>query len=151
MAKALQGDADLEERFIDATIVLAHPHGAGAPRKTGAISRSRGRLSTKAHACVDALDNPIRLILMTGQVADITQSAALVDIIEACGAEAIIPARSNRNTQRKADWLRHNARNLVERFFNRLKPLRLIATRYDKLANRFNAFLLLACAYSCLL
>lgn len=39
------------------------------------------------------------------------------------------------------------ARNLVELFFNRPKQFRCIATRYDKLANRFNAFLHLACAY----
>ncbi len=78
-------------------------------------------------------------------------SDALVDIIEASGAEAIIPPRSNRNAQRKVDWHRYKARNLVERFFNRLKQFRRIATRYDKLANRFNAFLHLACAYIWLL
>ncbi len=120
-------------------------------------------MTTKVHACVDALGNPIRLILTAGQVADVTQGAALVeaiptsaviadkgydsdalvDIIEASGAEAIIPPRSNHNTQRKVDWHRYKARNLVERFFNRLKQFRRIATRYDKLANRS----MLACAY----
>lgn len=78
-------------------------------------------------------------------------SDALVATIEATGAEAIIPPRSNRKTQRKVDWHRYKARNLVERFFNRLKQFRRIATRYDKLANRFNAFLHLACAYIWLL
>ncbi len=78
-------------------------------------------------------------------------SDALVDTIEAAGAEAIIPPRSNRNTKRSVDWHRYKARNLVERFFNRLKQFRRIATRYDKLANRFNAFLHLACAYIWLL
>ena len=73
------------------------------------------------------------------------------EAIEAAGAEAIIPPRSNRNIQRKVDWHRYKARNLVERFFNRLKQFRRIATRYDKLANRFNAFLHLACAYIWLL
>ncbi|WP_296873339.1 transposase, partial [Tibeticola sp.] len=38
-------------------------------------------------------------------------------------------------------------RNLVERFFCRLKQFRRLATRYEKLATRFNAFLQLACAY----
>jgi len=144
------------------------------PQKNGsdqAIGRSRGGLTTKVHACVDALGNPVRLILTAGQVADVTQGAALIEaiptgaviadkgydsdalvnIIEATGAEAIIPPRSNRNTQRKVDWHRYKARNLVERFFNRLKQFRRIATRYDKLANRFNAFLHLACAYIWLL
>jgi len=136
-----------------------------------AIGRSRGGLTTKIHVTVDALGNPVRLILTGGQLANVTQGAALVaaipteavvadkgydsdvliEAIETTGAQAIIPPRSNRLTQRKVDWHRYKARNLVERFFNRLKQFRRIATRYDKLANRFNAFLHLACAYIWLL
>ena len=116
---------------------------------------------------MDALGNPIRLILTAGQVADITQgtalierfdagaviadkgydSDALVQRIEEAGAQAIIPPRSNRKTPRAVDWHRYKARNLVERFFCRLKQFRRLATRYEKLATRFNAFLQLACAY----
>lgn len=111
--------------------------------------------------------NPIRSILTGGQVADITpgtasveviptgaviadqgyDSDASVQIIEATGAQAILPPRGNRNSPRQIDRHRHKARNLVERFFNRLKPFRRLATRYDKLANRFNAFFHLARAY----
>jgi transposase len=40
VAAALQRDADLEELFIDATIVRAHQHAAGAPKKALAIRRS---------------------------------------------------------------------------------------------------------------
>jgi transposase len=128
-------------------------------------------LTTKVHACVDALGNPIRLIVTAGQVADVTQGAALVTgipteaviadkgydsdelvaTIEITGAEAVIPPRSNRNRPRKVDWHRYKARNLVERFFNRLKQFRRLATRYDKLAKRFNAFLHIAGAYIWLL
>ena len=43
IAEALQSDADLEELFIDATIVRAHQHAAGAPKKTVAIRRSAAR------------------------------------------------------------------------------------------------------------
>lgn len=43
VAEALQGDADLEELFIDATIVRAHQHAAGAPQKTVAIRQSLAR------------------------------------------------------------------------------------------------------------
>jgi transposase len=43
IAEALRGDADLEELFIDATIVRAHQHAAGAPKKTVAIRRSAAR------------------------------------------------------------------------------------------------------------
>ena len=117
------------------------------------------------------MGNPLRLILTGGQVADVTQGAALVsgiqtatvtadkgydsdelaETIEASGALANIPPRSNRNNKRPVDWHRYRARHLVECFFNRLKQFRRIATRYDKLANRFNAFLHLACAYVWLL
>lgn len=113
------------------------------------------------------MGNPLRLILTGGHVADITQGPALVDAIPteavvadkgydsdafvetiaASGAEAVIPPRSNRLTPRKFDRDRYKARNLVERFFNRLKQFRRLATRYDKLVHRFSAFLHLACAY----
>lgn len=43
VADALQRDADLEELFMDATIVRAHQHSAGAPKKTVAIKRSAVR------------------------------------------------------------------------------------------------------------
>ena len=89
-----------------------------------------------------------RLLVGTGKYKDFAETRTA---IEASGAEAIIPPRSNRNTKRKVDWHRYKARNLVERFFNRLKQFRRIATRYDKLASRFNAFLHLACAYIWLL
>lgn len=59
LAKAFHGDADLEELFIDSSIVRLHQHGAGSPKNRGnqAIGRSRGGLTTKIHACVDALGN----------------------------------------------------------------------------------------------
>ena len=53
----LAGDADNEYAMIDSTIVRAHQHSAGAPKTAGedqAIGRSRGGLSTKIHALVDA-------------------------------------------------------------------------------------------------
>lgn len=147
--------------------------GWGAQKNGGdqAIGRSRGGLTTKIHASVDALGNPLRLILTGGQVADVTQGQALIEkidagaiiadkgydcdaliaAIQADGTEAIIPPRSNRKCPRTTDWHRYKARNLVERFFNRLKQFRRIATRYDKLASLFNAFLHLACAYIWLL
>ena len=43
VAEALQGEADMEELFIDATIVRAHQHAVGAPKKTVAIRRSVAR------------------------------------------------------------------------------------------------------------
>ena len=66
-------DADNEYAMIDSTIVRAHQHSAGAQKKPAqdqAIGRSRGGLSTKIHALVDALGNPPS-ILTAGQVHDL--------------------------------------------------------------------------------
>jgi transposase len=46
----------------------------------------------------------------------------------------------------RPDFALYCERNLVERFFNKLKPFRAIATRYDKLARNFLAGIQLACA-----
>lgn len=115
---------------------------------------------------VDALGNPLRVILSAGQIADIDHASALIkDLpgqavvadkgydanhfvarIEATGAEAVIPPRSNRLAPRDFDRHLYRDRNLIERFFARLKHFRRIATRYDKLAKSFMSFIHLACA-----
>jgi transposase len=62
--QALCCEADNEYAAIDATIVRAHQHSAGAKASCAEdedISRSRGGLSTKIHAVVDALGNPVVL------------------------------------------------------------------------------------------
>jgi transposase len=43
-----------------------------------AIGRSRGGLTTKIHAVVDALGNPLRFILSPGQASDYTEAEALI-------------------------------------------------------------------------
>ena len=136
----MAADADNEFMMIDATIVRAHQHSAGAQKKDGenqAIGRSRGGLTTKIHAVVDALGNPVALSLTPGQAASITQAAplldevepdafigdkgydwdALVEKLEQRGITPVIPPRANRKESRETDFG--------------------IATRYDKLANTF--------------
>lgn len=71
---------------------------------------------------------------------------ALVQAVEATGAQAVIPPRSNRRNPRDFDRQVYRHRNLIERFFNRIKHYRRIATRYDKLARSYIAFVQLACA-----
>ena len=56
----------------------------------------------------------------------------------------MIPPRANRIVQRPCDFTLYRERNLVERFFNKLKHFRGIATRYDKLARNFLAAVQLA-------
>lgn len=73
-------------------------------------------------------------------------SNALVQKIEEMGASPVIPPKSNRKAPRKYEKERYKRRNRVERLFNRLKQFRRIATRYDKLARRYAAFVLVAAA-----
>ena len=58
----------------------------------------------------------------------------------------VIPSKSNRKTPRSCDFALYCERNLIERFFNKLKHFRAIATRYDKFAKIFLAGVQLACA-----
>lgn len=55
-------------------------------------------------------------------------------------AQAVIPSRSGRRTRRRHDRKQYKRRNTVERFVNRIKHFRRIATRYDKTARNFLAF-----------
>lgn len=71
---------------------------------------------------------------------------AIVARVEALGAlragathPAVIPQLCNRKEPRPVDWAQYKNRNLVERFFARLKQFRRIATRYDKLVARFTS------------
>lgn len=121
-------------------------------------------MSTKVHAATDALGNPVRLLLGPGQRHDITRNHELIDglkpdaviadkgydadhlhdAIRDAGAEPVIPARSNRKTPRDHDKVLYKERNLVERFFNKLKQFRRVATRYDKLLANYEGFVQLA-------
>ena len=69
---------------------------------------------------------------------------ALIEYIEEQGAQAVIPAKSNRKVQREHDHELYKKRNNIERFFNRIKQSRRIATRYDKTDCCFLAFIALA-------
>ena len=72
-------------------------------------------------------------------------SDALVTTLEQRGITPVIPPKANRKEPRKTDFALYRERNLVERFFCKLKQYRAIATRYDKLANTFLAAVALIC------
>lgn len=72
---------------------------------------------------------------------------ALLDTIAAMNAKAVIPPRANRKVQRQWDVHQYKNRNLIERYFCRLKQFRRVATRYDKLTRRFESFVHLSAAY----
>jgi transposase len=164
----LAGDADNEYAMIDSTIVRAHQHSAGARKNPGedqAIGRSRGGLSTKIHALVDALGNPVGFHLTGGEAHDLVGADHLlpdmpaealiadnafdadkrvIEPLTAAGKTVVIPPKSNRCSPRTYDRELYKARHLVENFFARLKQFRAIATRYDKTARNFRAAIYLA-------
>ncbi|MGH2416310.1 MAG: IS5 family transposase [Microcystaceae cyanobacterium] len=166
--KVLAEDADNEYAMIDATIVRAHQHSAGAQKKNPsdqAIGRSKGGLSTKIHATCDALGNPTGFHLTAGQAHDLDGADVLLENIqadalladkaydadervlkrlEAQQCEPVIPPKSNRKEQRSYDKDLYKARHLIENFFAKLKQYRAIATRYDKTARNFLGAIYLA-------
>lgn len=108
---------------------------------------------------------PIRLALTPGQASDkeaavpmiasLTRTRDLVadrgydaqyllDLARTRGATAHIPTQRDRKVQRSVDKTVYRCRNLVERFFSKLKHFRRVATRFDKLARNYLAAVALA-------
>ena len=74
----LREDADYENLSIDSTLVKAHQSSAGAKKRAKDsevnqhIGRSSGGKTTKIHAAVDGLGNPLYIKLTAGQIHDST-------------------------------------------------------------------------------
>ncbi len=123
--------------------------------------RRRGGFSTKIHACVDALGNPLRFLLTAGQRHDITQADDLIaafdfdrvianrsydseeflKLITEKKAEAVIPPSKNRKEPREYDSHWYKERHLIECFFNKIKHYRRLFSRFEKLDQRHLGFL----------
>jgi transposase len=122
-------------------------------------------LSTKIHALVDALGNPLGFHLSGGEAHDLVGADHLladmqadtliadkafdadkrvIEPLSAAGKTVVIPPRSNRRSPRSFDRDLYKARHLIENFFAKLKQFRAIATRYDKTARNFLAAVHLA-------
>ena len=117
-------------------------------------------MSTKIHASVDKFGRPTRLIFTGGEVhdskialellADRTADAvladkgydtnAIIDRVAEIGAIAVIPPTKSRKIQRAYNKEIYRERNLVERYFGRLKRSRRVSTRYDKLIATYAGF-----------
>jgi transposase len=129
------------------------------------MGRSRGGLTTKIHVLVDANGLPIELKLTEGQAHDgraatdmlislgqgdilladaAYDSDALRHDVAARGAWACVKPMPNRRNVPAFSSFLYRYRNLVERFFNKLKPFRAVATRYDKTPENFLAAIKLA-------
>ena len=98
-------------------------------------------------------------MLTSGQVHDLTCAQALIENVNPDaliadkaydanpfintltqrGITPEIPPKENRKEKRACDFALYRERNLIERFNNKIKHFRAIATRYDKLARNFLA------------
>ena len=129
------------------------------------MGRSRGGPTSKIHAVVDANGLPIRLALTPGEAYDNRLAGKLLSRLKSGsmlladrgydadwirglamrrGAWANIPPKRNRNDPICFSPYLYRDRNRIERFFNRIKQCRRVATRYDKLAANYLAFVQLA-------
>ena len=108
----------------------------------------------------------MRIILTVGQRADITQAEgliagyqtdavladrgydadSLVGLLQKASIEVVVPSKKSRLEERVLDKNLYKDRNKVERFFNKLKTYRRVATRYEKTATTFAGFVYLASA-----
>ncbi len=116
-------------------------------------------MSTKIATLADALGNPVELMLAPGQDHDLScaepllenvdpgaligdkafDADPLISSLEQRDITPVIPPRANRKEPRACDYALYCERNLIERFFNKIKHFRAVATRYDKLDRNFLA------------
>jgi len=164
--EVLAAAPDATVQMIDTSVVRVHQHGA-CVAGTGEqhMGRSRGGLTSKVHAVVDANGPPVRLALTPGEAHDNRlcpvllaglrpRTMLLADhgydadwigaLVNQQGARANIPPEQNRKEPICFSPYLYRARNFVERFFNKIKQCRRVATRYDKLAANYLAFIKLA-------
>ena len=129
------------------------------------MGRSRGGLTTKIHALVDADGLPVLLKLTPGQAHDgrsasdmlgglgkgqilladrAYDSNALRRAMEEQGAWACVKPMTGRKDIPAFSPFLYRYRNLVERFFSKLKHFRAVATRFEKSPDNFLALVKLA-------
>jgi transposase len=129
------------------------------------MGRSRGGLTTKIHALVDARGLPIALKLTPGQAHDGRSATDMLDTLgegdilladraydsdalrtqmAARGAWANIKPMPGRKRRPAFSAFLYRYRNLVERFFSKLKHFRAVATRFEKHADNYLALVKLA-------
>lgn len=121
------GEAELAHLFIDSNVIRAHQHSAGAEKNTGGqeIGRSRGGLTTKLHAAVDALGNSVWVILTAGQIADVEEAEAL---IKDQPVEFVVADKGTTPTPPSRQSLHRTAKRLSRRAPIGLQPVHSLGT-----------------------
>ena len=175
VSRAYDGDVQM----IDSSSIRVHQHCANGKKGARRIpppgrepndrcmGRSRGGLTTKIHALVDARGLPIALKLTPGQAHDGRSAADMLDTLgggdvlladraydsdalrlemAARGAWANIKPMPGRKRRPPFSAFLYRYRNLVERFFSKLKHFRAVATRFEKHSENYLALVKLASA-----
>lgn len=160
VSKAYDGDIQM----IDSSSIRVHQHAANGKKdgRSRCMGRSRGGLTTKIHALVDADGLMINLKITEGQAHD---GGSADDMLGSLTAHCILLADraydSDRLRAARGAWANvrsmphrlnppafsqslYRQRNAVERFFNKIKHFREITTRYDKRGDNFLASIQLA-------
>ena len=166
LLKVINADAkDATLLEIDSTFCKVHQSACSA-LKNQAIGVSRGGKNTKVHVLINERMQLLKVILTGGHVHDsepaiellkgvtLKGKTILADKAYSCeqirffiaehGAFACIPDKVNFKTKHDFNSFLYKQRNIVERFFQRIKNYRHVATRFDKLALCFENFVLLA-------
>lgn len=150
---------------LDSTFCKVH-QSACSGLKNQAIGASRGGKNTKIHVLLNERMQVINVVLSAGNINDADKALELFSSVEldgktvladraySCdkirnyleehGAKVCIPDKVNFKVKHDFDPVLYKQRNLVERFFQRIKNYRHIAFRFDKLAICFLNFVLLA-------
>ena len=140
---------------------------ASKSQTSSSIGKTRGGLNTKIHAIVGTDLRPVAFLLSAGNVDDCTEAVPLLKLLpdlkdcdiladKAYGTKEIraylhdqsarytIAPKVNTKQPWPFDEETYKRRNVIERFFNRLKEFRRAETRYDKRDDSFLAFVMLA-------
>ncbi len=158
--------------MVDSSIVRAHVQAATGQKgalRPGSGARPR-RTTSKWHIAVDTFGRPVRFILTGGNISDAKLAIplltgldarhvladkaydghAILNHVEASGARPIIPRRICMPRRREFDPAVYKLRHRIERTIGKLKQLRRVATRYDRLPHDYLATLYLAAiAFRC--
>lgn len=129
------------------------------------MGRSRGGLSTKIHLATDQCGKAVRFIIGPGQESDYRKVGDLISGFKTealladkgydadwliCSAkeqgieQIVIPPKESRKTKGDYDKALYKQRNIIERYFKRLKHWRRVATRFEKTARNFMSIIYIA-------
>ena len=155
-------------QMINSTVIRAHHYAAGVRGGTQrhGLGRSRGGFSTEIHLRTKGAGLPVAVDIAPGKASDYTGALPFLDAdgpepkvlladrgyesdhireeMEARGVTSMIPTRRSRKILIPVDDHVYVLRNRIERCFNKLKNFRRFATRYDKTADRYLGFFLIA-------